>query len=369
VLAPPVPSPDLDPAAYIRIDKPLSRLIITTYCAFGVCDGGCDMDCPLELSVVVPLLNEAESLDELYASLKQLLDDIGKSYELILVDDGSSDGTAQRIKDIAHLDPCVKAIIFRRNFGQTAALSAAFDHAQGDVVVTIDGDLQQDPADIPLLLDKLEEGYDIVCGWRHQRKDNFFLRTVPSRIANALISRSTGVYLHDYGCSLKAFRKEIVKKISLYGDMHRFIPAIARRVGASMAEVKVSHFPRRHGKSKYGLRRVPRVLLDLILVKFLLAYFHRPIQVFGKLGLLCILGAFACGVEVIITKFGYGTDVTGNPFTYLAVVLVLLGAQFISLGIIGEINIRIYHETTHTPIYVIREIVGEEADSKNKHTT
>ena len=247
---------------------------------------------------------------------------------------------------------------FRRNFGQTAAFSAGFDRARGDVVVTIDADLQNDPADIAALLAKIEEGYDVVSGWRERRRDPFLNRRLPSMIANRLISWATGVHLHDYGCSLKAYRRDVVRSIRLYGELHRFIPAIASWQGVSVTELPVRHVPRRFGKSKYGINRTLRVLLDLVTVRFLLSYGTRPMQIFGLLGILAGGAGLAIGAYLTWIKLAYGTAIADRPLLLLAVLLIVLGVQFISLGLIGELVVRTYYETQAKPIYVVREEVN-----------
>lgn len=311
-----------------------------------------------EISIVIPLYNEQESIKHLYADLTSALSKLDKSYEIILVNDGSSDNTPHMIKEIAQNDKRVKVINFSRNFGQTAAISAGFEHAQSEVIVTLDGDLQNPPQDIGKLLAEMQKGYDVVSGWRKERKDALVSRRIPSMLANSLISKITGVKLHDYGCTLKAYKRDVVKNIQLYGEMHRFIPALTSWRGAKISEVEVSHFPRRYGKSKYGLNRTFRVILDLINVKFLISYSTRPIQFFGRIGLVSLGGAGLSLVGLIFMKMSEGADMTGNPLLYLAILLILVGIQFITLGLLGEINIRIYHEIQQKPIYVIKEILN-----------
>ncbi len=298
---------------------------------------------PIELSIVIPVYNEEESIRLLYAELKDSLDKLDKNYEIILINDGSKDGTAEILKELSAQDKQLKTINFTRNFGQTAAMSAGFHYAQGDIIVTLDADLQNPPQDIGLLLDEMAKGYDVVSGWRKKRNDPFLSRRLPSMIANSLISKITGVKLHDYGCTLKAYKKDILKDIHLYGEMHRFIPALTSWMGARVAEIPVSHSARKFGTSKYGLNRTFRVILDLINVKFLITYSTRPIQFFGKIGLLSLAGAALSLAGLVGYKLLYGTDMTGNPLLYLAILLILIGVQFITLGLLGEINIRIYH--------------------------
>ena len=313
------------------------------------------------VSIVIPLLNEEENVRALYEKLAaSISQDQKRIYEIIFVDDGSTDGTRRILKDLCEKDERIFLISFRRNFGQTAALSAGFDHAQGDVVVTMDGDLQNDPLDVPRLLEKIEDGYEVVSGWRKHRKDPFFTRRLPSIAANSFISKVTGVKLHDYGCTLKAYQKEILENINLYGEMHRFIPALASWAGASIAEIEVTHHPRRHGASKYGLGRILRVILDLITVKFIISYIARPIQILGFLGLLFLSMGFLYGVFLAVLRYGYDIDVAGKPL--ITVLLMIMGVQLISMGLLAEMMIRIYFESQNKPIYVIKELTGRNQD-------
>ncbi len=310
------------------------------------------------LSIVIPVYNERENLTPLYREINESLEDFEKKYEIIFVDDGSEDGSFSLLKEIHEKDPKVKIIRLRRNFGQTAALSAGFDYAKGKIIVTLDGDLQNDPHDIPSLIKKLEEGYDIVSGWRYKRRDNFFTRRLPSRIANWLISLITNVKLHDYGCTLKAFRKEVIKSIRLYGEMHRFIPAIASSIGVKISEVKVNHRSRKAGKSKYGISRTIRVVLDLITVKFLLSYSTRPLQVFGLIGLLSGLIGTAIGLYLSYQRLILKTTgLTNRPLLLLAILLIFIGVQFITMGLLAEMISRTYHESVNKKIYTVREII------------
>ncbi|MBC8448153.1 MAG: glycosyltransferase family 2 protein [Chloroflexi bacterium] len=310
------------------------------------------------ISIVIPLYNEEESIPQLYEQLTTALQAIGQSYEIIVVDDGSSDGSFARLRQLHETDPRLKVIRFRRNFGQTAAFAAGFDAAQGDVIVTLDADLQNDPADIPLLLAKIDEGYDVVSGWRVRRRDTFRRRWL-SRTANGLISRVTGVRLHDYGCSLKAYRREVVKSIRLYGELHRFIPAIASWMGVRVAEVPVNHRARTSGRSKYGsLSRTVKVFLDLLTVRFLLSYATRPIHVFGGLGLLAALAGSAIGLYLSYAKLVLGESIGNRPLLTLGVLLMIVGVQMISMGLLGELVVRTYHESQGKPIYVVRERLG-----------
>ncbi len=318
-----------------------------------------------DISVVIPVFNEEENIKLLYPKLKHVLDNLGKNYEIIFINDGSTDKTPALLHRICEEDRKVKGIIFRRNFGQTAAISAGFDYAKGEIVVTLDADLQNDPEDIPRLISKIEEGFDVVSGWRAERKDPFFSRRLPSHISNWLTSFFTGVRLHDYGCTLKAYRRVIAKDIKLYGEMHRFVPALASWVGASICEVKVRHHPRQHGRSKYNFSRINTGFLDLLTVKFLLSFAARPIQIFGKLGLISMFSGFICGIILIIMKLTYGVDMTGNPFLYLSILFLLIGGQFISMGLLGEIISRTYHESQNKPIYFVKEILNCDKSTKN----
>ncbi|MDD3618818.1 MAG: glycosyltransferase family 2 protein [Desulfobulbaceae bacterium] len=313
------------------------------------------MDKQVDVSIVVPLYNEEDNVRELYRELITVMAD--RSYEILFVNDGSSDRTTELIREISAADPHVVVVNFRRNFGQTAAMSAGFDYSCGDVIVTMDGDLQNDPADIPKLLDKINEGNDVVAGWRFKRQDPFWSRRLPSMIANRLISWITGVKLHDYGCTLKAFRKYVVENIKLYGEMHRFIPAIASAVGISIAEVRVNHRPRRHGTSKYGISRTFRVILDLITVKFLLSYSNRPIHIFGLIGLISLcLGALISFVLVVQRQL-YAMPLADRPMLLLAILLIFIGIQFVTFGLISELQIRTYHESQNKPIYYVKEVI------------
>lgn len=312
----------------------------------------------LDLTVVIPVFNEAENLEPLFAQLTDVLDRMGCTYEIIAVDDGSRDDSFAILKRLHEGSPCLKIVRLRRNFGQTAAFAAGFDRARGEVVVTMDADLQNDPADIPRLLGKMAEGHDVVSGWRRDRRDRFLDRRLPSMIANWLISVGTGVHLHDYGCSLKAYRSEVVKNVQLYGELHRFIPALASWMGVSVTELPVKHRSRRFGKSKYGLSRTVRVLLDLVTVRFLLSYSARPMQLFGSLGLVSfglgtITGLYLSAQKVI---YGYRYKID-RPLLLLGVLLMVIGVQMLSMGLLGELIVRTYHETQNKPIYMIREVI------------
>ena len=314
---------------------------------------------PGMLSVVVPVYNEEDNVGPLLEGLRGVLEALGRPYELIFVDDGSTDATVARLGEATMALRALRVVRLRGHFGQTAALAAGFDLARGELVVTMDGDGQNDPADIPRLLDKLKEGYDVVSGWRRERQDALWSRRVPSRVANALISWITGVHLHDYGCALKVYRREVLRDIALYGEMHRFLPALARWVGAQVGETPVGHWPRRRGVSKYGLGRTVRVLLDLLTVKFLMSYWTRPIQIFGLLGLsLGSVGVLMGGV-LSYQRIVHGSPLANRPILLLAVLLVLVGFQFVSIGLLGEMLVRTYHESQQKPIYIIREIIGK----------
>ncbi len=309
----------------------------------------------MDLTVVVPIYNEEDNIEVLHERLTGALAGSGLDYELILVDDGSADHSFEILRQLAGGDRRVRIIRFRRNFGQTAAMAAGFDAARGRVVVPMDGDLQNDPADIPRLLDKINEGYDVVSGWRRDRKDTFINRKLPSMIANGLISRLTGVHLHDYGCTLKAYRREVLEGVSLYGEMHRFVPALASQVGARVTELPVMHHPRMFGKSKYGISRTLRVILDLMTVKFLLAYSTKPIQLFGKWGVYTLFAGCLSGSATIYMKLFERMSMNRNPLLILTAFLLFMGIQFIVLGLLGELNARTYYEAQGKPIYTVRE--------------
>ncbi len=316
-----------------------------------------------EISVVIPLYNEAENIPGLKDELGTVLDGLGLPYEVVIVDDGSRDDSFARLKALHEADPRWRVIRFRRNFGQTAAMAAGFDAARGEIIVTIDADLQNDPNDIPKLLDKMNEGFDVVSGWRVNRKEPFFSRRLPSMTANRLISRTTGVSLHDYGCTLKAYRSEVAKSVELYGELHRFIPALASSIGITITEVPVNDRARQFGTSKYGISRTFRVMLDLLTVSFLLSYGTRPLHVFGGLGL--ISGAIG---SVLLVYLGYirlvlGNDIGNRPLLLLAVLFVILGVQMISMGLLAEMITRAYHESRNKPIYAILEVLDHDEKS------
>ncbi|MGE5658964.1 MAG: glycosyltransferase family 2 protein [Actinomycetota bacterium] len=311
-----------------------------------------------QVSVVVPVYNEVESLPHLIEAIASTLKDSGLNYEIICVDDGSKDGSADFLKQQANIRNDLKAVILRRNYGQTAAMSAGFNHAQGRVIVTLDGDLQNDPADIPLLLAKLEEGYDLVSGWRKNRQDNTVSRLIPSKIANLLIGRVTGVKLHDYGCSLKAYRAELVADMNLYGELHRFLPALAYIEGARITEMPVRHHARRYGKSKYGIWRTFRVLMDLLTIAFMKKFLTRPMHVFGLLGMISMLLGTALGIYLTFLKLGLGMSIGNRPLLILAVLLLVGGVQLFCFGLLAELLMRTYHESQGRPIYRVREVAG-----------
>jgi glycosyltransferase involved in cell wall biosynthesis len=310
----------------------------------------------LDLSIIVPLFNEEESVAPLYQQLLAVLGPLGKSFEIIFINDGSSDGSYAALCRLAQADAKVKVINLRRNFGQTAAMSAGFDHARGEIIIPMDADLQNDPVDIPLLLEKLAQGYDVASGWRKDRQDKELLRIFTSRLANWLISQFTGVKLHDSGCSLKAYRAEILRGTRLYGEMHRFIPALANLMGARICEVPVTHHARAFGKSKYGFKRILKVLLDLITVKFLADFSTKPLYMFGGLGVGLFLLAVAAGAETIWERLAHGVYVHNNPVILIAVFLGTLGVNFIVMGLLAELIIRTYHESQGKPIYHIRDL-------------
>ncbi|GAM08937.1 undecaprenyl-phosphate 4-deoxy-4-formamido-L-arabinose transferase [Geobacter sp. OR-1] len=312
----------------------------------------------MDLSIVVPIYNEVENLPLLHERVVKALEGHGLAWELILVDDGSTDGSWELMKQIASSDQSCKVIRFRRNFGQTPAMAAGFDVAAGRVVVPMDGDLQNDPADIPLLLEKIDEGYDVVSGWRKDRQDTFISRRLPSVIANGMISRMTGVHLHDYGCTLKAYRREVLDGINLYGEMHRFVPALASQIGARVAEIPVRHHPRMHGASKYGISRTMRVVLDLMTVMFLLSYSTKPIQLFGKWGIYSFAAGSVTGFITIYMKIFEHTSMNRNPLLIMTAFLLFMGVQFIALGLLGELNARTYYEAQGKPIYAVRERIN-----------
>ena len=312
----------------------------------------------LMYSVVVPFYNEQESVSALYVKIVEVMDAVGAPYEMVFVDDGSKDGTYPTLVRICENDQRVHLVRLRRNFGQTAALKAGFDFARGQIVISMDGDLQHDPAEIPVFLEKIKEGYDIVSGWRVQRSDRWLTRRLPSRVANWLMAKLSGVELHDFGTTFKAYRREILDEVHLYGELHRFIPALASWAGATVAEVPISNPPRQNGSSNYGISRTVRVLLDLLSVKFLLDYSAKPMQLFGLAGLLSLAGGFGIGAWIFIRKALLDEGILANhgPLIILGMALVMGGIQFIATGLIGEMLVRTYYESQDKPVYTVREL-------------
>src|SRR6516162_350504 len=328
-------------------------------------------DSPIQFSVVVPFFNEQENIPPLYMKLTEVMDGMGEPYELVFVDDGSKDNTFKVLSDIYEHDRRVNVVRLRRNFGQTAALKAGFDFARGEVIISMDGDLQHDPDEIPRFVEKIEEGYDLVSGWRHQRKDAWLTRQLPRRVANWMMAKLSGIELHDFGTTFKAYRREILQEIQLYGELHRFIPALASSAGARIAEVPISNPERKSGKSNYGIGRTIRVFFDLIMVKFLLDYSTRPLQFFGLLGLAGTGTGFLIGSFLVAQKLILHNDVIADhgPLLLLAAVSFVSGIQFISMGLLGEISSRTYYESQNKPIYALREVkshrkeLGDSAES------
>ncbi len=312
----------------------------------------------LDLSIVVPIYNEAESLPSLVSAIANAVRETNLDYEIICVDDGSSDGSTQILMNIAEQRNDLKAIILRRNYGQTPAMAAGFECAIGKVIISLDGDLQNDPADIPILLAKLDEGYDVVSGWRQKRQDAALTRLLPSKIANWLIGRVTGVQIHDYGCSLKAYRAELLADMNLYGELHRFLPALAFIEGARITEIPVRHHARQFGQSKYGLGRTFRVVMDLFTIFFMKKFLTRPMHVFGSWGMFSFASGIAVGIYLTLVKFIFQQDIGSRPLLILAVLLVVTGIQLFCFGLISELLMRTYHESQRRPIYRIRDIYG-----------
>lgn len=312
-----------------------------------------------DLSLVIPVYNEEQNLTSLFDAIHQALDPIQQTWEIIFVDDGSEDGSLKVLQTLAAGDPGhVRVVSFRRNFGQTAAIVAGLDHARGDIIVLLDADLQNDPADIPMLLAKLDEGYDLVSGWRKMRKDTYLTRTLPSHLANWLISRVTGVRLHDYGCTLKAYRRDVLEGFRLYGEMHRFIPVFANSVGARITEIQVNHHPRKFGKAKYGLERTVKVILDLFTVKFLVSYASKPIYLFGGAGMLLMAGSGVMLLYLFVRRLLQTISVLGSPLFQLAVMLFILGFQSVLMGLIAELLVRTYYESQRKPTYRVRKTIN-----------
>jgi len=313
-----------------------------------------------DLSLIIPVYNEAQNLPLLYDSIKQVMEPIKQKWEVVFVDDGSTDGSLDVLEAFVKKDPWhARAVVFRRNFGQTAAIAAGIDHAHGETIVLLDADLQNDPADIPRLLARLDEGYDLVSGWRKDRKDSQLTRTLPSNIANWLISRVTGVHLHDYGCTLKAYRRTVLGGFRLYGEMHRFIPVFAHSVGARITEIPVSHHPRKFGKANYGLERTAKVILDLFTVKFLLDYSHKPIRLFGGAGALLMLLGSADLLFLFIRRTFFNVPAFSSPLLQIGVMFFIMGFQSILMGLIAELLARTYHESQKKTTYTVRTVLGK----------
>ena len=313
----------------------------------------------MNLSLVIPVYNEAENLDLLHKAIQGALDDLPHvQWEVVYVDDGSQDDSTQILESLAEQDPDhIIVVEFRRNFGQTAAIAAGIDHARGDVIILMDADLQNDPADIPMMIEKLDQGYDVVSGWRVNRRDKFLTRRLPSQTANWLISTVTGVHLHDYGCTLKAYRREVLSDFRLYGEMHRFIPAYASSVGAKIIEVPVQHHSRKYGKSKYGLMRTLKVILDLFTVKFLISYSNKPIYLFGGVGLGLMLISGITWLFLMIRRLWFKISVFDSPLFQVSTMLMILGVQSILMGLIAELLVRTYHESQQKPTYTVRRVI------------
>lgn len=327
------------------------------WCKMDV-DGKGQQEMSMSVSLVIPVLNEAESLPQLHKSIHQALDGRGFDWEIVYIDDGSTDDSLPLLEEFARQDvDQVRVVVLRRNFGQTAAISAGIDNAEGDVIVLMDADMQNDPEDIPMMLGLIEQGYDVVSGWRKSRKDRFLTRILPSRIANWIISRVTGVHLHDYGCTLKAYRREVLQGFRLYGEMHRFIPAYAGSVGAKIVEVPVKHRPRLHGETKYGLNRTLKVILDLFTVKFLLSFFYKPIYLFGGAGLTLMIASGLALVFLLVRRLWIGTSVLASPIFQASTMIMILGFQSILMGLIAELLVRTYHESQAKPTYSVREVI------------
>jgi len=307
------------------------------------------------ISIVIPVYNESESIPLLIKEILKIMSSDKLNFEMLIINDGSSDNTLQVLNDLSLEIKELKVINLRKNYGQTAAMAAGFDHSQGQIIITLDGDLQNDPNDIPKLISNINEGYDLVCGWRIKRKDKLINRRIPSKIANKLIGKVTGVHLHDYGCSLKAFKKEIIKDIKLYGELHRFLPVLANIEGAKIKEIKVNHRHRKYGKSKYGIDRTFRVLMDLLTVWFMNKFLTRPMYVFGFIGIVSILSSIFISAYLVIVKI-LGENIGTRPLLMFALILGIAGVQLFSFGLLGELLIRTYHESQSRPIYRIRSI-------------
>ena len=320
----------------------------------------------MNLSLVIPVFNEEGNLPLLFDAIYNTMNTVTRSWEAILVDDGSRDKSLSILQEYAKRDPGhIRVISFRRNFGQTAAIAAGLDYAQGETIILLDADMQNDPADIPMMLAKLDEGYDLVSGWRKSRKDNAITRNFPSMIANWLISRVTGVYLHDYGCTLKVYRRDVLEGFRLYGEMHRFIPVYASSVGAKITEMQVNHYPRKFGKTKYGLERTIKVVLDLFTVKFLVAYSSKPIYLFGGTGGLLMVISTITMIYLFVRRLLFSVSVTGSPLLQVSVMLFILGFQSMLMGLIAELLVRTYHESQRKPTYTIRTMINLEQDPRD----
>jgi glycosyltransferase involved in cell wall biosynthesis len=321
---------------------------------------------PPEISVLLPVFNESENIEPLNRKLSDALETIGRSYEIIYVDDGSVDGSLESLRRIASTDACVRVVVLRRNYGQTAAMSAGIDHARGQILVPMDADLQNDPTDIARLLDKLEEGYDVVSGWRADRKDRWLTRRLPSMMANRLISRISGLQLHDYGCSLKAYRREALLGVKLYGEMHRFIPIYAAWAGARVTEIPVTHHARLAGESKYGLSRSIKVIFDLITIKFMASYLTKPLYLFGSAGLLSLVAALLTGIAALYYRIHDGIHLNRMPLATLTMIMFAVGIQFIFMGLLAEMIVRTYHESQDKPTYMVRERINLDHNSSSE---
>ena len=322
----------------------------------------------MSVSVVVPIFNEVENIPLLHTAITQVMQQMDRPYELVLVNDGSRDGSTAALEDLAQRDPHVKVIEFRKNYGQTAAMQAGMQAASMETLVLLDGDLQNDPTDIPMMLAKLDEGYDLVHGWRKNRQDTFINRKLPSKIANWLISRVTGFPVHDLGCTLKAIRTDIAQELHLYGEMHRFIPILAHWRGARCAEVVTNHHPRRFGQSKYGISRTTRVILDLMTVKYFIQYVVSPMKLFGSIGLLCLLIGFLSGASTCWMKLARGVDMTGNPLLLLTVMSLMMGVQFLFFGMLGELCSRIYFAAQNQTNYTVRRTMNFDQTANGDQT-
>ncbi|HLG14400.1 MAG TPA: glycosyltransferase family 2 protein [Blastocatellia bacterium] len=311
-----------------------------------------------ELSVFLPVYNEEDNLEPLAARLMDSLESLGRTFEVIYVDDGSTDGSIAKLRELAARDSRVRIVVLRRNYGQTAAMSAGIDHARGEILIPMDADLQNDPADITRLLDKLDEGYDLVSGWRKDRKDGWLTRRLPSALANRLISAISGVRLHDYGCSLKAYRRDVLADVKLYGEMHRFIPVYAKWAGARVTEIPVDHHARRAGKSKYGLSRTTKVLFDLITIKFMSSYMTKPLYIFGWAGVVCLVVSFISLLGALYYRFVHDVHLNRMPLATLAMIMFAMGVQFVFMGLLAEMIVRTYHESQDKPTYLVRERIN-----------